>query len=170
MYSVGDKVVHPGYGPGVIKLIERRQVIGEAKRYYVIEMQTGGGTLMTPVAGADDVGLRPAVSMTVIEHLFDLLAAPPQVLASDFRERQEAVEERLKQSDVLVVAEVIRDLAWHEASHGLTKRDGQLKQRAEDLLSSELALVKEIDQQEALEEIQAVVGEAIRQATVDEEA
>jgi CarD family transcriptional regulator len=170
MYSVGDKVVHPGYGPGIVKLIERRQVIGEAKRYYVIEMQTGGGTLMTPVAGADTVGLRPAVSTAVIKRLFKVLAEPPQVLASDFRERQEAVEERLKESDVFVVAEVIRDLTWHEASHGLTKRDGQLKQRAEDLLASEIALVKEIDQQEALEDIQATVGEAIRQATANGEA
>ena len=170
MYAVGDKVVHPGYGPGIIKLIEHRQVIGEAKRYYVIEMQTGGGTLMTPVAGADDVGLRPAVTMTVVTRLFESLAAHPQVLASDFRERQDEIEERLKTSDVFVVTEVIRDLAWHEASNGLTKRDAQLKQRAEELLAAEVALVKEIDQKEALEEIQMAVGEAIRQAKAKDEA
>jgi RNA polymerase-interacting CarD/CdnL/TRCF family regulator len=133
-------------------------------------MQTGGGTLMTPVAGADNVGLRAAVSLTKIKRLYKILAAPPQILASDFRERQEEIEERLKQSDVSVVTEVIRDLGWHEASHGLTKRDAQLKQRAEELLASEVALVKEIEQKEALEEIQAIVGEAIQQAAEKEGA
>ncbi len=69
MFSVGDKVVHPGYGPGVITGVERRKVIGEAKRYYVIDMLAGGTTLMTPVAQAENVGLRPAINDKQIEHL-----------------------------------------------------------------------------------------------------
>ena len=62
-------MVHPGYGPSVIKGIERRQVIGEEKRYYVIDMLTGGTTLMTPVAQAKNVGLRPALSNAEVKRL-----------------------------------------------------------------------------------------------------
>jgi CarD family transcriptional regulator len=163
MYSVGDKVVHPGYGPGVIRDVERRQVIGEAKRYYVIDMQAGGGTLMTPVAGADEVGLRPAISHASVKRLYRSLTEPPRSLSEDFRERQTEVEEQLKTGDVFETARVLRDLAWHGQDHGLTKRDMQLMQRAEELVAGEVALVKEIEVKTAQDEVQAILSEAMRE-------
>jgi CarD family transcriptional regulator len=163
MYSVGDKVVHPGYGPGIIKDIERRQVIGEAKRYYVIDMQSGGGTLMTPVAKADEVGLRPAISHESMKRLLHSLTEPPRSLSADFKERQTEVEERLKVGDVFTTAQVLLDLAWHGQDHNLTKRDTQLMQRAEELVAGEVALVKEIEVKAAHEQIQAILAEAVRE-------
>ena len=162
MYSVGDKVVHPGYGPGVITTVERRQVIGDAKRYYVIEMLSGGTTLMTPVAQADKIGLRLAIDEKTIRRLLQMLAEPPNTLSPDFRERQEAVEERLKEADIYVTAEVFRDLAWYGQIRSLTKRDTQLLQRAEESLAGELALVREIEVQEAVDALQGVLDQAFR--------
>ncbi|HSJ57300.1 MAG TPA: CarD family transcriptional regulator, partial [Anaerolineae bacterium] len=95
MYSVGDKVVHPGYGPGVITGVERRQVVGDPKEYYVIQLLSEGGTLMTPVARADQLGLRRALDRQALDHLLTLMHTPPATLSSDFRERQANIEERL---------------------------------------------------------------------------
>jgi CarD family transcriptional regulator len=163
MYSVGDKVVHPGYGPGVIKGIERRQVIGPEKRYYVIDILTGGTELITPVAQAENVGLRPALSDAQVKRLLRALKEPPNSLSPDFRERQTIIEERLKETDVFVTAEVLRDMTWYGQSRGLTKRDTQLLQRAEDLIGGELALIWDVEVSEATEQIQAVLAEAIRE-------
>jgi CarD family transcriptional regulator len=163
MYSVGDKVVHPGYGPGIITAIERRQVIGEAKTYYVIDMLAGGGTLMTPVEQADTVGLRLAVSNSTLKRLLRSLTGTPKDLPTDFRERQLEVEERLTGSDLNAATAVIRDLAWYDQLHGMTKRDTQLMDRAEDLLASELALVEGIEVKAALQRVQDTVAEAVQQ-------
>lgn len=162
MYSVGDKVVHPGYGPGVIKSIERRQVIGEAKQYYVIDMLTGGGTLMTPVAKADKVGLRLAIGDRAVARLLRLLTSTPGTLSNDFRERQVEIEERLKTGDIFAIAELVRDLAWHDQVHRLTKRDQQLMQRGEELIAGELALIKGIEIKEAISQIQVILADAVR--------
>lgn len=162
MYSVGDKVVHPGYGPGVITGIERRQVIGEAKQYYVIDMLSGGGTLMTPVAGADQIGLRLAISGRTVKKVLGLLTSEPDALSSDFRERQAGIEERLKNGDAFAAAKVMRDLNWYGQVQGLTKRDMQLMQRAEELLAGELALAEETEVKEAIDQVQAILAEAVR--------
>ena len=161
MYSAGDKVVHPGHGPGVIRGIERREMLGEEKQYYVIDMLASGGTLMTPVAQADEVGLRLAISQTAAKKLLRSLAEAPDTLPDDFRERQLDVEERLKDGDINASVDVIRDLAWYGQAKSLTKRDAQLMQRAEELVGGELALIKEIELKEAIAEIQAVVEAAI---------
>jgi CarD family transcriptional regulator len=162
MFSVGDKVVHPGYGPGVIEEIERRQVMGDAKQYYVIAIQNGGGTLMTPVSGAKAVGLRSAISKASVARLLRSLALPPRHLSGDYRERQSAVEDRLKEANVFTTAEVVRDLAWHGQAHHLTKRDAQLKERAEEIVAGEVALVQEVEFRTALDHVQAILSEAMR--------
>jgi CarD family transcriptional regulator len=161
MYAVGDKVVHPGYGPGVIKGIERRQVIGDEKDYYIIEILTGDATLMTPVAQADKVGLRPALGAASIRQILELLTEAPETLSEDYRERQLDVDERLREGDVFVVARVMRDMAWYGHFNDMTKRDAQLMQRAEEIIAGELALVRGIEVKEALEDVQAILEEAI---------
>jgi CarD family transcriptional regulator len=161
MFAVGDKVVHPGYGPGVIKGIERRQVIGEEKDYYIIEILTGDATLMTPVAQADKVGLRPAMGDASVQRLLHLLSEAPDTLSEDFRERQLNIDERLREGDVFERAEVMRDMTWYRHFNDLTKRDTQLMQRAEELVAGELALARGIEVKEALEEMQAILEEAI---------
>ena len=125
---------------------------------------------MTPVAQADNVGLRLAVSGASLEQLLDLLTKRPKSLPADYRERQLEIEERLKQRDVFVIATAIRDLAWYGLVHDLTRRDAQLMQRAEELLATELALVEDVEVKDALDRVQAVVAQAMsdrqaRQAT-----
>jgi CarD family transcriptional regulator len=161
MYAVGDKVVHPGYGPGVIKGIERRQVIGEEKDYYIIEILTGDATLMTPVAQADKVGLRPALGDASVRRVLEVLSEAPDSLSENFRERQLDIDERLKEGDVFVTARIMRDMAWYSHSNDLTKRDVQLMQRAEEIVAGELALAKGIEVKEALEDMQAILEDAI---------
>lgn len=118
---------------------------------------------MTPVAGASDVGLRPAISNSSVEQLFRSMAEAPRTLSGDFRERQTEVEERLAGGDIFAAAEVLRDLAWHNEARGLTKRDMQLMQRAEELVAGEIALVRDIEVKVALSQVQAALAEAVRE-------
>ncbi len=161
MFSAGDKIVHPGYGPGVIRCIERRQILEEEKQYYIIDMMTGGGTLMTPVTKANEIGLRSAISRAKAMALLQMLKEDPRPLPGDFKERQTGVQERLNEGDIFTSARVIRDLAWHGQKRGLTKRDQQLKEKAEELVAGELALVKGIQLKEALEQVEAVLVAAM---------
>jgi CarD family transcriptional regulator len=163
MFSVGDKVMHPGHGPGVITGVETRQVIGDAKEYYIIEMLAEGGTLMTPVARAEEIGLRPAIDLKTVERLFGLFTESPTTLSSDFRERQDEIEERLRVGDVFTAAEVLRDLAWYSQDRGLTERDTKLMQRAEESLGGELALVYDIEVDQAIKKVQARLAEVMEE-------
>ena len=42
MFSVGDQVVHPMHGAGVIDSIVREKVAGVTQDYYVFKMPVGG--------------------------------------------------------------------------------------------------------------------------------
>jgi CarD family transcriptional regulator len=132
-------------------------MLGEEKEYYLIEMLGAGGTLMTPVAKADEIGLRPAIDDETVRALLRSFSDQPTTLSQDFRERQVDIEDRLKDGDIFVSAAVIRDLAWYRKDQGLTKRDAQLMQRAEELVAGELALVEDIDLKDALLQVQTAM-------------
>ena len=50
MFSVGDLVVHPMHGAGVIDAIVQEKVAGSTQDYYVFKMPVGGLLLKIPTA------------------------------------------------------------------------------------------------------------------------
>ncbi|MCF0150848.1 MAG: hypothetical protein HUJ80_05520 [Firmicutes bacterium] len=57
MFSIGDKVVYPMHGAGVIKTIEEKKILGDIKSYYILHIAHGSMQVMVPVDGAS-TGLR----------------------------------------------------------------------------------------------------------------
>ena len=57
MFKVGDKIVYPMHGAGVIETIEERAVLDEKQAYYIIKMP-GEVKVMVPTAKAEEIGVR----------------------------------------------------------------------------------------------------------------
>ena len=55
MFKVGDKIVYPMHGAGVIETIEERSILDEKQSYYIIKMP-GEVKVMVPTAKAEEVG------------------------------------------------------------------------------------------------------------------
>ncbi|MCL7451764.1 MAG: hypothetical protein M8467_01815 [Anaerolineae bacterium] len=148
-YSVGDKVVHPYHGPGQIIGVERKELIDEAKRYYVIQIPVQDLTVYVPRRTVDEVGVRPAMSRAKLSRVIETLKGRPRHLPPDHKDRQELVWEKLKTGNVMQLAEVVRDLIWHKELAHLTKKDGDYLDRGRSLLAAEMALVSDSDIDEA---------------------
>jgi CarD family transcriptional regulator len=158
-FTVGDKVVHPHHGPGQITAIERKQFLGEAKRYYVIEIPTHSLTVYVPRRQADNIGIRPAMSRARLARVMAILRSRPAMLPEDYKERQEKVWEKLKTSQSIQVAEVVRDLTWRERHAHLTKKDAEYLQRAQEFLAAEMALLADGEISEASKTIDAMLAD-----------
>ncbi|MGC9333354.1 MAG: CarD family transcriptional regulator [Anaerolineae bacterium] len=144
-YAVGDKVVHPSHGPGQIISVERKELIDEAKRYYVIQIPVQDLTVYVPWRKVDKVGVRPAMSRAKLSRVLETLRARPRHLPPDHKDRQQLVWEKLKTGHVIQIAEVVRDLVWHKELAHLTKKDSDYLDRGRRLLAAEMALVSDSD-------------------------
>jgi CarD family transcriptional regulator len=141
LFSVGDKVVHPNYGPGWISSIDRRELLDGTKQYYVIEIPGQGLTLYMPARKADEVGVRLAMSQSRLPRVLSMLRGRPQPLPEDYRERQEQIWAQLKTRRVMQLARVIRDLTWRREQGHLTRVDSDYLKQGRELLAAEMALV-----------------------------
>jgi CarD family transcriptional regulator len=140
-FSIGDKVVHPHHGPGLIAGIERREILDGIKGYYVIEIPAQGLTLHVPVGKADEGGMRLAMSQSRCSRVLSMLGSSPHLLPEDYRKRQEQIFAQLKTGRVMQLARVVRDLTWHRQRAHLTKTDSDYLKEGRDLLAAEMALV-----------------------------
>ena len=141
MFKVGDTIVHPGYGAGVVTEIKERRSLGSGKRYYSLALLgQPETTVMGPVGNEEKVGLRRPILQSKIGQVWRVLRAAPQELPSNHEKRYALLRDRLEDGDVLRVAETLRDLAWRwEEKRHLTIRGKRLYETSLELLASEVA-------------------------------
>jgi CarD family transcriptional regulator len=157
-FKPGDRVVYPHHGAAVIERKEKRVAFGEETEYLVLRMAHGDLTLSVPADKAEDVGMRPPISVEDVEDLFELLRKKDVREPSNWSRRFKNHQEKLKSGDVYQVAEVVRNLALREASKGLSAGEKSMLVRARGVLVSELSFALDVSEDEALDRVNAVLS------------
>ena len=142
---------------------ERREEEGGTKEYYVIELDTPNGRLLTPVERADQLGLRKVVEKGERPPLWEVLAGRPRELSPHYRKRRAEIAKRLRRGSFVEVGRVIRDLAWLDSQGGLNMNDRRLLKRAKGLLAEELAAVEGMEIDEALSRVESALEQRVSQ-------
>ena len=62
MFQVGDKIVHPMHGAGVVDSIVSKKVNGVVREYYLLKIPVGGMLVMIPTTNSEEIGVRPVVN------------------------------------------------------------------------------------------------------------
>ena len=161
IYEIGDKVVHPAYGAGIVKSVVRRSIAGEPRRYYVIDPLAHDMEIMVSVDKAQLIGLRNAMRHSDLAEILSTLNASAEQLPPDHEERQQQLGEKLQSGDAYQVGEVVRDLTEFERQKEgrLGSRDARLLEQARECLAGELAVVEGLSFEEALARIdEALAG------------
>ena len=73
-FDVGDKVIYPNHGLGVVETIEEKTIMGTTCGFYMLRMISSDTTVLVPVGNIESVGLRRAVSDDEIDRLYRRLA------------------------------------------------------------------------------------------------
>ena len=150
MFNVGDKVVYPMYGAGIIESIEEKEILGEIRKYYVMRMPVGDMKVMIPISNVQNIGLRDVVDETLINHVMDNMRNEEPDVSINWNQRYRANMDKVKSGDIFKVAEVVRSLMLREREKGLSTGERKMLENAKQILVSEFVLVKEIDELEAL--------------------
>ena len=159
-YSVGDTVVYPHHGAGVVESTQRRELHGEQCDYLVLRMTYGDLTLMVPAERCHEVGVRDVVSGADVERVLDVLRDTRAEKKGSWSRRFKENFEKLRSGDVFLVAEVVRNLTVRDADGSLSAGERRMLVNAKQLLLSELSVAVGKTEVETDELIRAVMLEA----------
>ncbi|MDO4482213.1 MAG: CarD family transcriptional regulator [Bacillota bacterium] len=163
MFEVGDKVVYPMHGAGIIEKIETKKILEKEREYYIMKIPFGDMNVMIPVDNSENIGMRSVVSTETIDEVMALLGGRVSDMPENWNKRYRENVVRLKSGDIFSVAEVVRNLMVSEKVKGLSTGERKMLLNARQILISEMVLVRGINIEEAEYQIeQAVFGEAVK--------
>ena len=140
-FQVGDKVIYPNHGLGVVECIETRAIAGTTLGFYRLRMVANDTTVLVPVTNVDGVGLRPAVGGNEVDKLFGLLSDGRLDSHQNWKGRFKDNSDRMRSGSIYDVVEVLKSLTSLAKTKTLSFREKRMLDRAKFLVVSEIAEV-----------------------------
>jgi CarD family transcriptional regulator len=142
MFAIGDKIVYPMHGAGIIESIEEKEILGERKQYYVMKMPIGDMKVMIPICNASCIGIREIINKKDADAVFESLEGESLEQNSNWNKRYRENMNKIRSGNVFEVAEVVKCLILRERSKGLSTGERKMLNSAKQILISELVLAK----------------------------
>ena len=110
MFQIGDKVVYPMHGAGIIESIEEKEILGEIRSYYVMRIPIGDMKVMVPMDSVSEIGLREVIDDDGFNKVMTILRDRKSPMSANWNRRYRANMEKIKSGNIYEVAEGVRNL------------------------------------------------------------
>src|SRR5690242_12236318 len=145
-FQVGDKVVYPNHGVGVIEQISSRTLGMAVEKFYLLRIKSSSLKVMVPFHNVDSVGLRRVVRNGEVQQIVEFLTDGKCENHNDWKYRFKENSDKMRTGSLLEVAAVLKGLLQLGQAKQLSFREKKMLERARYLLVSELAMAKNCDE------------------------
>lgn len=158
MFHVGDSIVYPMQGAGVIEAIEEKEFLGEKHRYYLIKMPIRDMQVMIPTDKVKKSRIRLVADIPTLEHVLDIFQYGQTDTTLSMKERYKINTEKLRTGNIQEGAEVVRDLMRLNKKKSLNSSEKQMLESARKIFISELSIIRGITENQAIDLLNKRVG------------
>lgn len=145
MFQIGDYIVHPMHGAGVIESVVTKKINGQQRDYYVLKLPVGDMVVMVPVAGCENIGVRSIISKGEAENIFKSFKDLEVSMTQNWNKRYRENMDKIKSGNLLDVASVVKGLMRRDSERGLSTGERKMLHSAKQILISELVIATEMD-------------------------
>ena len=156
-YKVGEKVIYPNQGVGIIEEICKKDIAGLQAEFFVLRIVSNNSTVMIPTDNVESVGIRRLCDRKQVTKLFKILKNDLAEHNPDWKNRYKDNVERMNSGSIFEVAKVLKNLFFLSFQKSLSFREKKMFDRARQLVVSEIATVKDQPQ----EKVEASVDEVL---------
>ena len=140
-FEVGDKVIYPNHGVGVVKRIETKTILGTTCGFYSLRMASSDTTVLVPIDNVEDVGLRGAIAGSEVKKLFTLLGNGKIDNHQNWKGRFKDNSDKMRTGSIYDVIDVLKNLNFLSQTKNLSFREKRMLDRARFLVVSEISEV-----------------------------
>ena len=140
-FKIGDKVIYPNHGLGIVAKIEEKTIFGNTEGFFHLRILSTESTVLVPVANVDNVGLRRAISDEEVEGLYRLLGDGHIDNHQNWKGRFKDNSDKMRTGSIYDMADVLKSLTFLAKSKSLSFREKRMLDRAKALIVSEISEV-----------------------------
>ncbi len=158
MYNIGDKIVYPMHGAGVIESIEEREILGNVHQYYIVRMPVAGEmTLMLPLDKCNEIGVRDVISKDEASKVLETFRTVEIESDSNWNKRHRENMAKIKSGDIYQVLGVVKELMYRDKKKGLSTSERKMLNNAKQIVVSELVLSSVADK----DDIESIITDTV---------
>lgn len=144
MFQIGDNIVYPMHGAGIIEAIEEKEFSGKKQQYYVIKMSISNMQVMIPMGKILSSSIRPVTDILALKHIIHIFQHGESDRLLPWKQRYKVNTDKIKTGEIQEGAEVVRDLMRMKKEKTLNTSEKKMLDNAHEFLISELGLMKGI--------------------------
>jgi CarD family transcriptional regulator len=145
-FRIGDKVVYPNHGVGIIEQVSQRMVNGVPEEFYTLRIHSNASLVI--IRKAD------------VEGLFRMLEEDFFEPEADWKDRYKEHCEKMRTGSIFQVAEVLKNLVYLSLRKSLSFREKRMLDRARQLIVTEVATVRGLSEKVVEDHIDRALAEA----------
>lgn len=157
-FKIGDRIVYPLHGAGVIESIEEKEILGEKQKYYVMKMPMGDMKVMIPMNNVEGIGIREVIPELEVDKVIKVLYNDRTNMSQNWNKRYRENMDKIKSGNIFEVADVVRNLLHRDKEKGLSTGEKRMLNSAKQILVSELVLAKGLKQTDVEGMLTEIVG------------
>ena len=163
MFVLGEKVVYAGHGVAQIHRIIEKQVAGSITSFFELKFLNKDMTILVPTNNLTTVGVRRLSSRENIDDLFRMLAEPcepatSELTTNNWNKRNKEYQGKLRSGNLREICKIYKDLKNISETKELSFGEKSLLQQTEALLVEEIAIVEDVNEDKAIEQLRALVN------------
>lgn len=159
MFELGDKILYPMYGAGVLEGMEERKILGEKRKYFIMKLPIDNSTAMVPVDTCEEIGVRYIISKEEAQKVLKTFRAEPIADDDNWNKRHRENMAKIKTGDIYKLLSVVKSLMYREKKKGLSTSERKMYIVAKQMFVGEIVLTGMASQSDV---------ESIMSDTVDE--
>ena len=145
-FVANEYIVYPAHGVGKIVAIEKQMVMGTILELFVISFEKDKMTLRVPTNKAIFIGMRSLSSPDLIAKALNILKGRAKIKRAMWSRRAQTYEQKIHSGDIILIAEVVRDLHRVGDQPEQSYSERQLYEAALERLTREVAAVGSVDE------------------------
>jgi CarD family transcriptional regulator len=141
-YKIGDRVVYPMHGAGVIEAIEDREILGSKQTYYIVRIPFGDMQVMIPKHSAAEMGVRDVIDSAEADRVLEEFSSCAAAGDANWNKRYRENMLRIKTGNIYEIVRVVKNLMFRDRRKGLSTGERKMLASAKQILVSELVIAK----------------------------
>jgi len=142
LFDIGDKIVHPMHGAGVVDGIVQKKINGITRDYYILKLPVRAMLVMIPTENCAEIGVRPVVNEDQADKVLQSISTIDVDMTQNWNRRYRENMDRLKSGNLFEVARVVKGLMLRDVDRGLSTGERKMLMSAKQILISEIVLSK----------------------------
>ncbi len=160
-FKVGDRLVYPNHGVGVVERIQESLLDGSPSPCYQLRLMSNNSRVMVPMRNSDRIGLRPLTRRAEVGSVFRALETGAQTLTGDWKGRYKQNLDKMRSGRLTEIADVLSNLSWVQKQKALSFREKKMFERARYLIVSEIAQINGLPEREVESEVDKALGRSM---------